>query len=135
MAAIATGVTAIWLQSRTPPVPEMPAFSIGIVPLTASSENPSLSAQRESLTRDITTQLARAESTVRIISVPSASSGRPDEISVREVAQRLHVRYLLEGDVRQRNGAIEVGLRLVDGTSGAQAWSETVSLKEGADIR
>ena len=74
-------------------------MSVGIVPLAASSENPGTSSQRESLTRDIATQLARAYSVIRIVPAPSVPPGKADEGAIH-LAQQLRVRYLLEGEVR-----------------------------------
>jgi len=131
--SVAAGVAAVWLQLRTPPVQDAPAMSVGIVPLAASAESPVSSSHRDSLTRDVATQLARAYSVIRVVPA-SATPAKSDDGAIR-VAQQLRVRYLLEGDVRQDGGKIEMRLRLVDGASGVQRWSETVSLDEQADVR
>jgi len=83
MILIAAGLTAIWLPSRIPAVPDAPALSVGDVPLAAATERPGSSALREPLTRDVATQLARASSAIRIVPAPEASAG---SASVRGVS-------------------------------------------------
>ena len=134
IALVAAAVAAFWGQIRMPSTPNPPALSVGIVPLVASAGSPVSSSQRDSLTHDVATQLARAYSVIRIVPAPSPIPGKSDEGSIL-LAQHLDVRYLLEGDVQQEKDKVEVRLRLVNGASGAQVWSETVSLEQQSDLR
>ena len=47
-----------------------------------------------------------------------------DEVDVREVAEILGVRHVLEGSVRQNQERIRVTAQLIDGTDGYHVWSK-----------
>ena len=45
-------------------------------------------------------------------------------VDVRQVAQDLGVRYVLEGSVRRAGEQLRITAQLVDGISGAHLWAE-----------
>ena len=51
------------------------------------------------------------------------------DIDVREVANLLGVRHILDGSVRQGGDSIRVAAHLVDGTTGFQVWTRTYDRK------
>ena len=116
-------------QSR--PSPEPPAMSIGVMPMVPLSGDAAIAQQAESMTRDLTAMLARTATIMRVIPVPpaQAKAARDDVLTV---ARAVNVRYLGEGEVRQSREATVIGLRMVDGATGEQLWSESVSLDESA---
>lgn len=125
----AGGAGIAWWRMHPAAIARVPALSVGVLPLAGSSENPASSALRESLTRDMATQLARSSPVLRIVPAVTPKDGGLDATAIRAVAERIEVRFLLEGDVRQATESTEVRLRLVDGTSGEQRWSEVIVLK------
>lgn len=61
------------------------------------------------------------------LSVPSRTSVwslSGAELSTTQIAERLHVRYVLEGSVLQAGQNIRVTAQLIDGRSGHHLWSE-----------
>lgn len=76
------------------------------------------------------------------LSVPSrqfAWSIGDQSIDSKEIANRLGVRYLLEGNVQFHEPTVRVSVRLIDGLSGSQVWSkildETLSAKNFFQIQ
>ncbi len=129
--AVEASGTAPRQASLSPLSPEPPAMSIGVMPLVALSGDAAAAQQAESMTRDLTAMLARTATIMRVIPVPlaQAKAARDDVLAA---ARALNVRYLGEGEVRQSREATLVGLRVVDGATGEQFWSESVSLDESA---
>lgn len=113
-----------------PPTP--PAMSIGVMPLAAWSGDAAVARQAESITRDLTGMLARAATIMRVTPVPSAQATMARD-DIRAATRALNVRYLAEGEIQQGQDATIIGLRLVNGSTGEQVWSESVSLNETAD--
>lgn len=61
------------------------------------------------------------------LSVPSRTSAwslSGKNLQSTQIAERLHVRYVLEGSVQQVNQDIRVTAQLIDGRSGHHLWSE-----------
>ena len=107
------------------------SMSIGVMPLVALSDNAATARQAESITRDLTAMLTRAATIIRVIPVPSAQAKAARE-DICIAARALNVRYLAEGEIQQIGDVTRIDLRLVNGASGEQVWSESVSLNETA---
>jgi adenylate cyclase len=127
IALAAAGSSYLWWTVRTTPPPEPPAMSVGVMPLGAPIGNPDSARQAESMTRDLTAMLSRTSTLIRVVAVPEAQA-HAARADARATARALDVRYLVEGEVRPREDATPVSLRLVNGATGQQLWSETVSL-------
>ena len=123
----AVAAATAWWHYRSPVDPGAPAMSVGVVPVAATSASPEASQRSESITRDLAAQLALTDASIRVVPLPPDKSG---DIAERS---RLHrVRYVLEGDLEPRAGISQIRLRMVEGSSGALIWNETVSLTEPA---
>jgi tetratricopeptide (TPR) repeat protein len=112
-----------------PPAP--PAMSVGVLPLVASAGDPATAQRAESLTRNLSTQLAHSIS-IRIVPVTASQASMVNPRGIGELARAINVRYVLEGEVQPGQGVTETRLRLINGASGEQIWNETLSLKEPA---
>ena len=124
LALIAIGLGAFWWNARAPNAAGPPAMSVGVLPLAAPAGNASTTQRAESLTHDLSAQLARADVAIRVIPM-TARQGSPRNSG--DVAPALNARYVLEGDVQPRRELSEIRLRLVNATSGEQIWNEIVS--------
>ena len=88
-------------------------------------------AQRtEAWTRDLTSMLVRTDPAIRAVPALVAQTQAEGAGGISAVARALDVRYLLEGDVRHREDATLINLRLMNGATGEQVSSEAVSPKE-----
>ena len=136
VAVIVAGLSAWWgpkaLRAWGTDSASPPAMSVGVLPLVAAAADPATAQRLDSLTRDLSAQLARADAAIRIVPATprQVSPGSPG--GVGELARALNVRYVLEGEVRPAQDVTEIRLRLVNGASGEQIWNETLSLKEPA---
>jgi TolB-like protein len=97
--------------------------SIAVLPfenLSGSSDDEYFS---DGITDEITFLLARHR-WLRVISRHSSFAFKGRHLDVREIGQVLGARYLLEGSVRRAGSQVRIGVQLVNGSSGAQLWSE-----------
>jgi adenylate cyclase len=72
---------------------------------------------------DLLTSLARF-SDLRVIARDSTSSFGESPLGTREIADRLHVRYLVRGSVRRAGNEVRIAVRLVDADSGETLWAD-----------
>jgi hypothetical protein len=72
--------------------------------------------------------LARSATIILVVpaSPVQAKSARDD---VRSAARALNVRYVVEGEIERISVATRIGLRLINGATGEQVWSESVALE------
>ena len=102
------------------------------MPLVALPGDAATALQAESISRELTAMLARAATIMLVVPVPSAQA-RTARDDIRATARACDVRYLADGEIEQGQGATIVRLRIVNGATGEQAWSEAVSVRERAD--
>ncbi|KAA9134079.1 protein kinase [Marinihelvus fidelis] len=96
--------------------------SIAILPFTAVGEGTSepLSA---GIHGDLLLRLADV-SDLKVIARQSVRQYQASADSPRQIAQALHVRWLLEGSVQQHDDQINIMVQLIDPNDGAQVWTE-----------
>jgi adenylate cyclase len=129
--ALATvGLLVFWWNWRIPNAPEPPALSVGVLPLVGPVGNSTTTQRLESLTRDLSAQLARTSVAIRTVPVTEREFSTVSHSDIGALARTIQVRYVLEGEVQPGQDVTEIRLRLVNGASGEQVWNETVSLKE-----
>jgi class 3 adenylate cyclase/TolB-like protein len=115
-------------QSRTPAaITGPPLMSVAVMPFTPASTGADDERLAERLTKDVTAGVERAQRSALVVShglVVAKYKGK--QIDPRPVGHDLNVRYLLEGEVRDENGAIAVIAQLVETENGTQVWSSRV---------
>jgi len=117
-------------EPASPPA-EAPAMSVGVIPLVALSREAAAIQQADSMTRELTAMLTRAATILRVVPVPPARAAAARD-DARDAALALNVRYLVDGEIRLSRIATHVALRLVNGATREQVWSESVALNESA---
>jgi len=75
------------------------------------------------LTHDIMTRIARSR-LFFVIARGSALRFAPGAHDVREVARKLGVRYVVQGDVRIRGATVRINVALADTIEGREIWAE-----------
>jgi TolB-like protein/DNA-binding winged helix-turn-helix (wHTH) protein/Flp pilus assembly protein TadD len=75
------------------------------------------------LTHDIMTRVARTR-LFFVIARGSALRFAPGIHDVREVARKLGVRYVVQGDVRIRGSTVRINVALADAVEGREIWAE-----------
>ena len=104
-----------------PVVPDKP--SIVVLPFGNLGNDPAQAYFTDGITADITTSLSKL-SGLFVIASSSAQSYREPPADIKQVAETLGVRYVLEGNVRRSGNRLRVNVQLVDAATGFQLWAE-----------
>jgi TolB-like protein/Tfp pilus assembly protein PilF len=105
-----------------PPKPtEQP--SIAVLPFANLGSDPERDFLADGVTEDIITALARLR-WLFVIARNSTFVYKGKAVDVRQVAQELGVRYVLEGSVRTADQRIRITGQLIDAESGKHIWAE-----------
>ena len=100
-----------------------PANTLGVLPFTTLDDD--IDAQRLSsgLAASIAMELGRFRS-LSVVSASSSLSFKDSHIDLRDIADSLDVRYLVEGSVDRSNDRLLGFVRLIEPRSGRQVWSD-----------
>lgn len=96
--------------------------SIAVLPFVNVSNDPEQEPFADGLTEDLITDLSR--SGLFVIARNSAFAYKGKAIDMREIAEDLGVRYLLQGSARRAAGRVRINAQLVDALSGDHLWAE-----------
>jgi adenylate cyclase len=124
----AIGSTLLWWGSRREVSPAPPPMSVGVMPLVAPDGDVAMGQRADSLTRDLISMLPGRSTLIQVVPGPAGQTVEGGG-EIRAMARSLNVRFLLEGQVRPRADVTLVVLRLMDGLTGEQVGSETISIK------
>jgi adenylate cyclase len=116
------------LNEAPTPKPAPSAMSLGrpslaVLPFANMSGDPEQDYLAEGITEDLITAFARLR-WLFVIARNSSFAYKGKAVDVRQVAQELGVRYLLEGSVRTAGGRIRVTAQLIDAETGKHIWAE-----------
>ncbi len=103
------------------PLPDKP--SIAVLPFVNMSDDPKQDYLGDGLSEDIITALHKVGN-LFVISRESSFSYKGKPVKVRQVAEELGVRYVLEGSVRQAGGKARITAQLIDAIKGHHLWAE-----------
>jgi TolB-like protein/class 3 adenylate cyclase len=124
---------ALWLRPWEPqvepasvermalPLPDKP--SIAVLPFANMGGDPEQEYFSDGMTEDLITDLSKISS-LFVIARNSSFSYKGKQVKVREVAEELGVRYVLEGSVRRAGDEIRINAQLIDATTGGHLWAE-----------
>jgi adenylate cyclase len=133
VAVIVGAGVAAWLRPWQPavepasinrmalPLPEKP--SIAVLPFANDSGDHEQEYFADGITDDLTTDLSKAPG-LFVISRNSAFTFKGRTVKVRDVAEELGVRYVVEGSVRRAGDRVRINVRLVDALDGEALWAE-----------
>ena len=99
-------------------MPDKP--SIVVLPFGNLGNDPAQMYFTDGITADITTSLSKL-SGLFVIAASSAQSYREPPTDIKQVAETLGVRYVLEGNVRRSGNRLRVNVQLVDAATGFQS--------------
>jgi TolB-like protein/class 3 adenylate cyclase/rhodanese-related sulfurtransferase len=103
------------------PLPDKP--SIAVLPFNNMSDDPSQEYFADGMTEDLITDLSKI-SGLFVIARNSSFSYKGQQVRVRQVAEELGVRYVLEGSVRRAGDEVRINAQLIDATTGGHLWAE-----------
>jgi adenylate cyclase len=97
--------------------------SIAVLPFTNMSGDPGQDHVADGLSEDIITALSRLR-WLFVIARNSSFTYRGRSVDVRQIAQELGVRYVLEGSLRIAGDRIRVTGQLIDATTAKHIWAD-----------
>ncbi len=102
-------------------LPDKP--SIAVLPFANLSSDPEQDYFAEGMVEDIITNLARLR-WLFVIARNSTFTYKGRAVDIRQVAEELGVRYVLEGSVRRTDSRVRVTAQLIEAESGGHVWAE-----------
>jgi adenylate cyclase len=112
------------------PLPAKP--SIAVLPFHNMSGDPEQEYFADALTEDIVTALSRWR-WFFVIARDSSFAYKGQKVDATRVGAELGVRYILEGSVRKAGARVRVNAQLIDASTGANVWADTLD-REMVDI-
>jgi TolB-like protein/class 3 adenylate cyclase len=103
------------------PLPDKP--SIAVLPFNNMSDDASQEYFADGMTEDLITDLSKI-SGLFVIARNSSFSYKGRQVKVRQVAEELGVRYVMEGSVRRAGDEVRINAQLIDATTGGHLWAE-----------
>jgi adenylate cyclase len=131
---LVVGAIAIWNSYLRPPpiepasvekmafpLPDKP--SIAVLPFVNMSQDPQLEYFSDGLTEEIITALSQLPD-MFVIARNSTFTYKGNSVKVRQVAEDLGVRYVLEGSVRRAGERVRIAAQFSDALGGNHLWAE-----------
>ena len=102
-------------------LPDKP--SIAVLPFVNMSDDPQQEYFSDGMTEDLITDLSKI-SGLFVIARSSTFLYKGKLMKIREVAEELGVRYVLEGSVRRAGDQLRINAQLIDTVTGQHLWAE-----------
>ena len=103
------------------PLPDKP--SIAVLPFTNMSGDPDQEYFSDGITEDIITELSRFRS-LFVIARNSSFTYKGEAVKIKQVAEELGVRFVLEGSVQRSGDTVRVTAQLIDAVRGFHVWTK-----------
>ena len=115
-----------WLFLRDPiTVDDIdPVKKLAILPFSTQSTNLNEQYFSDGIHSDLLSQLTKITS-ISTISLSSVTPFRDSPLSVKEIANKLGVGYILTGSVRQEKNQLHIAVQLVDASNNTSLWANT----------
>ncbi len=118
-------IAAVWHPWRRPAraaAPVTDVASVAVLPFDNLTGNPSDRYLSDGMTEEVIGQLARVQG-LKVISRTSTEALKGTHLTLRQIADTLGVRHILEGSVRHAGNRIRVAVDLIDATTDAHVWA------------
>jgi adenylate cyclase len=99
-------------------------LSIIVLPFANLSGDPAGDYFADGLTEDVTTDISQHIPGAFVIARNTAYAYKGKAVDVKQLAEELGVRYVLEGSVQRRDNQVRVNAQLIDGTCGQHLWAD-----------
>jgi adenylate cyclase len=129
--AVAVGIWQFYLrrpsvepasvEKMAHPLPEKP--SIAVLPFNNMSGDPEQEYFSDGLSEEIITALSKITK-LFVIARNSSFSYKGKPVKIKQVAEELGVRYVLEGSVRKAEDRVRITAQLIDALDGHHLWAE-----------
>ena len=133
IALVIAGGTVYWFKAPVPqeepasvesmayPLPDKP--SIAVLPFANMSDDSQQEYFADGMTEDLITDISKV-SGLFVIARNSVFTYKGKSVKVRQVAEELGVRYVMEGSVRRVGNQVRINVQLIDATTGGHIWAE-----------
>ena len=133
IALVAVGGGYYWFKSQVPqeepasiermsyPLPDKP--SIAVLPFSNLSDDKQQEYFADGMTEDLITDISKVTG-LFVIARNSVFTYKGKAVKVRQVAEELGVRYVMEGSVRRVGNQVRINAQLIDATTGGHIWAE-----------
>ena len=98
--------------------------SIAVLPFDNLSGDPAQEYFADGMTDDLITSLAK-NSDLSVIARDSAFVYKDQRLDIRQVAERLNVRFILRGSVRRIGETVRINAQLIDASNNSHLWAES----------
>jgi adenylate cyclase len=109
------------MEQMAYPLPDKP--SIAVLPFDNMSGDPEQAYFSDGLSEEIITALSKINE-LFVIARNSSFSYKGKPVKIKQVAQELGVRYVLEGSVRKAEDRVRITAQLIDALNGHHLWAE-----------
>ena len=133
--ALVVLVAALWQALRPTPSPSAPEdvpASVAVLPFDNLTGNPGDQYLSDGMTEEVIGQLAKVGD-LKVISRTSTEALKGTRLTLRQIAETLQVRHILEGAVRHASNRIRVTVNLIDAHTDANVWSSAYD-RDLADV-
>jgi adenylate cyclase len=104
------------------PLPDVP--SIAVLPFVNMSKDPDQEFLCDGMTEAIITALSKVPR-MFVIARNSTSTYKGKPVEVKQVSEKLGVRYVLEGSVQKSGDRVRITAQLIDALTGNHLWAES----------
>jgi TolB-like protein len=106
--------------------PVIPEKSIIVLPFENISPDPDQEYFSDGLTEEVISDLCLIPDLL-VISRSSAMTFKGGKYTIKEIAEKVNVRYVLEGSVRKASNNLRITAQLIDSVNDAHIWAEKYS--------
>jgi len=114
-------IEAASIQKMAHPLPDKP--SIAVLAFDNLSDDPKQEYFSDGITEEIITGLSKTDK-LFVIARNSTFTYKGKPVKVKQIAEELGVRYVLEGSVRKSEDRVRITAQLIDAISGHHLWAE-----------
>jgi len=119
-------IEAASVENMAYPLPDKP--SIAVLPFDNMTGDPEQEYFSDGISEEIITALSKTDQ-LFVIARNSTFSYKGKPVKVKQVAEELGVRYVLEGSVRKSEDQVRITAQLIDAISGHHLWAERYDIE------
>jgi eukaryotic-like serine/threonine-protein kinase len=113
-----------WRPPTRAIAPGADVASVAVLPFDNLTGNPGDQYLSDGMTEELIGQLAQVRG-LKVISRTSSEALRGAHLTLRQIADTLGVRHVLEGSIRHAGNRIRVAVDLIDATTDAHVWASS----------
>ncbi|WEX89234.1 adenylate/guanylate cyclase domain-containing protein [Sinorhizobium garamanticum] len=98
-------------------------LSVAVLPFTNMSQDPEQEYFSDGITEDIITDLSKI-SRLHVVARNTVFTYKGKPVKVKQIAQELGVRFILEGSVRKVGERVRITGQLIDAQTGGHLWAD-----------